>query len=61
MNLPDPPLFDSSTKDGVTYDNWLIQVENKLRSNADAYPTEDFKIIYVADQVSGDALALILP
>jgi hypothetical protein len=59
--LPDPPLFDGSSKDGVTYDNWLIQVENKLRGNADAYPTEDLKIIYVAGRVSGDALALISP
>ncbi|KAH0548129.1 hypothetical protein GP486_008142, partial [Trichoglossum hirsutum] len=35
--------------------------ENKLRGNADAYLTEDLKIIYVAGRVSGDALALILP
>ncbi|KAH0542447.1 hypothetical protein GP486_008640, partial [Trichoglossum hirsutum] len=46
--LPDPPLFNGSTKDRVTYDNWLIQVENKLHGNADTYPTEDLKIIYVA-------------
>ncbi|KAH0548084.1 hypothetical protein GP486_008180, partial [Trichoglossum hirsutum] len=59
--LPDPLLFDSSIKNEVTYDNWLIQVENKLRGNADAYPTEDLKIIYVASQVSSDALALISP
>ncbi|KAH0551509.1 hypothetical protein GP486_007276 [Trichoglossum hirsutum] len=36
-------------------------LENKLRGNADAYPTEDLKIIYVAGRVSGDALALISP
>jgi hypothetical protein len=59
--LPDPPLFDGSLKDGTTYDNWLVQIENKLRGNADAYPTEDLKIIYVAGRVSGDALALISP
>ncbi|KAH0563437.1 hypothetical protein GP486_001998 [Trichoglossum hirsutum] len=46
--LPDPPLFDGSTKDRVMYNNWLIQVKNKLCGNADAYPTEDLKIIYVA-------------
>ena len=46
--LPDPPLFDGSCKDGTTYDNWLIQVKNKLRGNADAYPTEDLRIIYAA-------------
>jgi hypothetical protein len=59
--LPDPPLFDGSNKEGVTYNNWLIQVKNKLRGNADAYPTEDLKIIYAAGRVSGDALALISP
>ncbi|KAH0551113.1 hypothetical protein GP486_007541, partial [Trichoglossum hirsutum] len=55
--LPDPPLFDGSTKDGVTYDNWLIQVENKLCGNADTYLTEDLKIIYMAGQVSSNAFA----
>jgi hypothetical protein len=55
------PLFDGSNKDGVTFDNWLIQVKNKLRGNADAYPTEDLKIIYAAGRVNGDALALISP
>jgi hypothetical protein len=59
--LPDPPLFDGTSKDGVTFDNWLIQVKNKLRGNADAYPTEDLKIIYAASRTSGDALALISP
>jgi len=59
--LPDPPLFDGSRKDGTTYDNWLIQVKNKLRGNADAYPTEDLRIIYAAGRVSGDALTLISP
>ncbi|KAH0555694.1 hypothetical protein GP486_006362 [Trichoglossum hirsutum] len=36
-------------------------VENKLCGNADAYPTKDLKIIYMAGRVSGDALALISP
>ena len=61
MKLPDPPLFDGGGKDGVTYDNWLIQVKNKLRGNTDAYPTEDLRIIYAAGRVSGNALALISP
>jgi hypothetical protein len=59
--LPDPPLFNGSSKDGTTYDNWLIQVKNKLRGNIDAYPTEELRIIYAAGHVSGDALALISP
>jgi hypothetical protein len=59
--LPDPPLFDGGNKDGTTYDNWLIQLKNKLRGNPDAYPTEELQIIYAASRVSGDALALISP
>ena len=59
--LPDPPLFDGHSKDGTTYDNWLIQVKNKLRGNSDAYPTEELRIIYAAGRIGGDALALISP
>jgi hypothetical protein len=59
--IPDPPLFDGTSKDGSTFDNWLIQVKNKLRGNAESYPTEDLKIIYVAGRVNGAALALISP
>ena len=61
MKLPNLLLFDGSIKDRVTYDNWLIQVKNKLYSNADAYLTEDLKIIYVAGWVSSDTLTLISP
>lgn len=61
VSLPDPPLFDGSAKDGTTYENWIIQVKNKLRGNSDAYPTEDLRIIYAAGRLSGSALALISP
>ena len=61
MKLPDPSLFDGSGKDGTTYDNWLIQVKNKLRGNVDAYPTKELRIIYAAGCMSDDALALISP
>jgi len=59
--LPDPPLFDGSNRSGASYDNWLIQLKNKLRGNHDAYPTDDLQIIYAASRISGDALALISP
>jgi hypothetical protein len=59
--LPDLPLFDGSNKDGVTYDNWLIQLKNKLRGNPNAYLTEELQIIYTAGHVSSDALVLISP
>ncbi|KAH0558480.1 hypothetical protein GP486_004861 [Trichoglossum hirsutum] len=57
----DPPLFDDTSKDRVIFDNWLIQLQNKLQGNADAYPTEDLQIIYAAECVSSDTLTLISP
>ncbi|KAH0563434.1 hypothetical protein GP486_001995 [Trichoglossum hirsutum] len=59
--LPDQLLFDGTSKDGVTFDNWLIQLKNKLQGNTDAYLTKDLQIIYVVSHVNGDALALISP
>jgi Zinc knuckle len=61
VKLPDPPVFEGKTTAGPTFDNWLVQVKNKLRGNADAYPSEELKIIYVSGRVGGDALALISP
>jgi hypothetical protein len=61
VKLPDPPIFEGTTKDGITFDNWLVQIKNKLRGNSDAYQTEDLKIIYVSGRVGGHALALISP
>ncbi|KAH0553477.1 hypothetical protein GP486_006453, partial [Trichoglossum hirsutum] len=60
--LLDPPLFDGNSKDGTMYNNWLIQVKNKLQDNADAYPIEELWIIYAAgclykyfDELYGDS------
>jgi hypothetical protein len=61
VKLPDPPLFEGRIKDGITFDNWVIQVKNKLRGNSDLYLSEDLKIIYVTGCVGGDTLALISP
>jgi len=61
VKLPDPPIFEGTTKDGITFDNWLVQIKNKLRGNSDAYQTEDLKIIYVSGRMGGHALALISP
>ena len=57
--LPDPSLFNESSKDRPTFDNWLVQVKNKLQGNVDSYSTEDLKIIYTTSQVSSNALTLI--
>jgi hypothetical protein len=56
--LPDPTLFAG---DRTVFDDWLVQIKNKLRGNADSYPSEDLKIIYVSSRLTGNALALINP
>ena len=43
------------------FDDWLIQIKNKLRGNANYYPSKDLKIIYVAGRLTGTALTLITP
>ena len=60
VKLPDPHFFSGENKD-IDYDNWLIQVKNKLRGNATSYPTEELKIIYITSRLSGNALALVSP
>jgi hypothetical protein len=57
--LPDPPLF--SGEDRTLFDDWLVQIKNKLRGNEDFYPTEVLKIIYVSSRLSSGALALVTP
>jgi len=37
VKLPDPPVFEGMTKDSITFDNWLVQIKNKLRGNSNAY------------------------
>jgi len=57
--LPDPILF--SGEDRTMFDDWLIQIKNKLRGNRDFYPTEELKIMYVSGRLTGNALALVTP
>ncbi len=57
--LPDPPLF--SGEDRAMFDDWLVQIKNKLRGNYEMYPSESLKIIYVASRLTGTALALVTP
>jgi hypothetical protein len=56
--LPDPTLF---TGDRTVFDNWLVQIKNKLRGNTNSYPSEDLKIIYVSSRLTGNTLALTNP
>jgi hypothetical protein len=59
--LPDPPKFSGKLESGTTFEDWLVQVKNKLRGNQDHYTTEDIRVIYVAGLLQGDALALVTP
>jgi hypothetical protein len=56
--LPDPTLFAG---DRTVFDNWLVQIKNKLQGNTDLYPSEDLKIIYVSSRLTGNTLALTNP
>jgi hypothetical protein len=53
--LPDPTLF---TGDHIVFDDWLIQIKNKLQGNTALYPIEDLKIIYISSRLIGNTLAL---
>jgi len=59
IKLPDPPLFSGA--DPSLFDDWAIQVKNKLRGNAESYPDELLKILYVSSRLTGDALKLTNP
>lgn len=57
--LPDPPIFNGT--DPALFDDWLIQLKGKLRGNADLFPSEDLKILYVSSRLQGQALSLTNP
>jgi hypothetical protein len=57
--LPDPPLFSGA--DPTLFDDWIIQIKNKLRGNAESYPNELMKILYVSSRLTGHALSLTNP
>jgi len=56
---PDPPLFTDSVD--PTFESWKIQIQAKLRANADHYPTEEDKMEYVFSRTLGDAQKHLLP
>jgi hypothetical protein len=45
----------------MVFDDWLVQIKNKLQGNADIYLTKDLKIIYISSRLTGNALALTNP
>jgi hypothetical protein len=60
IRLPDPPMFSGQLAE-TSFDDWLVQIKNKIRGNADQYPSEELKIIYIASRLEGNALLLVTP
>jgi hypothetical protein len=56
--IQDPAKFSGKFDNGTAFDDWLVQVKNKLRGNRDWYDTAESRLIYVAGLLEGDALAM---
>ena len=58
--LPDPTFFTGVVDKGAnSFDDWLVLIKNKIQANAELYPTEYMKIVYVAGRLQGNPLSLI--
>ena len=51
--LPDPPILTNGTD--PTFESWKLQIEGKLRVNADHFSTTDARMAYVFSRTGGDA------
>lgn len=56
---PDPPVFTNGID--PTFESWKIQIQAKLRANADHYPTEEDKMEYLFSRTLSDAQKHLLP
>jgi len=56
---PDPPVFTDGAD--PTFESWKIQMQAKLRANADHFPTEEDKMEYLFSRTGGDAQKHLLP
>ncbi|OCK72636.1 hypothetical protein K432DRAFT_316218, partial [Lepidopterella palustris CBS 459.81] len=54
--LPDPPIFTGKRKNLPTF---LTKLQYKLEGNADRYPTERARLLYVHLRLEGDVVILI--
>ena len=57
--LPDPPILTDG-KD-PTFENWKLQMRDKLQVNSDYFPTEEARMAYVFSRTGGDAQAHLHP
>ena len=44
----------------MSFSDWLSRIKNKLRENADYYPTKSIKLTYVKGLIRGEAAKHIL-
>jgi hypothetical protein len=59
LKLPDPPAFTDG-KD-PTFERWRVQMQDKLRVNADHFQSMEAKKAYVFNRTGGDAQNHLLP
>jgi len=57
--VADPPLLTDGTD--PTFDNWKLQLQDKLEVNADHFPTTRAKMAYVFGRTGGDAQTHLRP
>ena len=57
--VADPPLLTDGTD--PTFDNWKLQLRDKLEVNADHFPTPRAKMAYVFGRTGGDAQTHLRP
>ena len=57
--IADPPLLDNGTN--PRFEDWMILMKNKLRANADHYPTTEIQLALVAGRCTGAAFKHIAP
>jgi hypothetical protein len=58
IKLLDPPIFESREQN---IELWLSRMRNKLKANADHYPTDELKIAYTESRINGEAALHITP
>jgi hypothetical protein len=58
IKLPDPSIFESREQN---IELWLSYIRNKFKANADHYPTDELKIIYIESRTGGEAALYIIP
>ena len=51
--VADPPLLTDGTD--PTFDNWKLQLQDKLKVNADHFPNAQAKMAYVFGRTGGNA------